>query len=334
MSFKNIYGQDTAIRLLNAYLEDCRLEGGFLFSGPEGVGKKLAAKTLAQAANCLENNISPCGSCSSCKKIENAQHPDVYFITSDTPIDIPKEGASDEGGTNALKIGHVRQLQKLISYKAYEGRKKFFIIDNAHNLTPPASNALLKILEEPPKGTVIILITDKPFLLFKTITSRCKVIKFIALNRRKLKEILKNDYSLDNDTAHFLSYFCEGRLGRALQLKDTNILTERDMVIDKFINAKKLKLDNLLFQKRDEVRSSLNILAAWLRDIYLLKIDGDIHELINSDRSDELLKSLSRFSLVKLNEIMDLISSSIFYLEKNINTKLLLYNLGAELWRI
>ena len=334
MSFKNIYGQDNAVALLTSYLNEGRLEGGFLFCGPDGVGKRLAAKILAQSANCLENDLESCGNCASCKKIESLQHPDVYFINADTPIDIPGEGSNDEGVAGALKIGHVRQLQKNISYRAYEGKKKFFIIDNAHNLTSSASNALLKILEEPPKGSVIILITDKPFLLFKTIISRCKVIKFIPLQREELKGILIKDHGLNNDTAHFLAYFCEGRLGRALQLKDTDILNKKNALIDKFINTNKLKLDNFSLQKRDEVRSCLNILAAWFRDIYLLKVGAQDSGLINLDRSDELDRSLANFSVSKLNEIMDSISESIFYLERNINTRLLLHNLGAQLWKV
>jgi len=333
MSFKNIYGQDNAVVLLTSYLNEGRLEGGFLFCGPDGVGKRLAAKTLAQSANCLENNFDSCGNCASCKKIENLQHPDVYFINADTPIDIPAEGLNDDNASGALKIGHVRQLQKNISYRAYEGKKKFFIIDNAHNLTSSASNALLKILEEPPKGSVIILITDKPFLLFKTIISRCKVIKFIPLQRQQLTEILINDYSINNDAAHFLAYFCEGRLGRALQLKDTDILNEKNALIDRFI-TNKLKLDNFSLHKRDEVRSCLNILATWFRDIYLLKVGAQDSELINLDRADELGNSLAHFSVSKLNEIIDSISESIFYLERNINTRLLLHNLGAELWKV
>ncbi|MGA2775687.1 MAG: DNA polymerase III subunit [Candidatus Omnitrophota bacterium] len=334
MSFKDIYGQDNAISLLKGYLNEGRLEGGFLFSGPEGIGKRFSAGILAQAANCLRNNLESCGDCPSCKRIASGQHPDVHFIDASTPTDILTEGLNDEGATGAIRIGHIRQLQKNISYKAYEGRLKFFIIDNAHNLNPSASNALLKVLEEPPQGSVIILITDKPFLLFKTIVSRCKAIKFTALNRRVLEKILKADYNLDSDTTHFLAYFSEGRLGKALRLKDTGVLNEKNALIDNFIQVKDFRLGNLTLQKRDEVRDCLNILAGWFRDIYLLKIGAEGSGLINSDRIGELKRSLPSFSLNKLNEIMDAISESIFYLERNINTKLLLYNLRAVLWTV
>lgn len=319
MSFKDIKGQARAINILSGYIGHSCLEGAYLFTGPDGVGKKLCAKALAKAVNCLEGGLDSCDRCASCAKIENNQHPDVHLI---------------ENQDADIKIEQVRQLQKDISLRPYEGKRKVFIIDNAHRLTPEAANALLKILEEPPRGSLIILVTDKPSLLFKTIISRCKIIKFSSLKNTELKEILKKDYSLDNNTAHFLAYFSEGRLGAALRLKDTDIIRDKNRVIDKFILARKMSLDNLSIQNRDEVRSFLNILASWFRDIYLIKIGTPHGEIINFDRKDELLKAMSRFSFLDLNEIFDSISDSILYLEQNINIRLLLHNLGSQLCRV
>ena len=219
MPFSDIKGQDKPLEIIKAYIQNGRLEGGYLFAGPEAVGKKMTAKILSQALNCVENNNEACGLCPSCLKIEHNQHPDVHIISGDEV---------------ALKIGHIRQLQKEINLKAYEGLFKVFIIDNAHKLTSEASNCLLKVLEEPPKGSLIVLVTDKPNLLFKTIVSRCKVLKFQAIKREELKATLKKDYGLDNGLVHFLAYFSEGRLGQALKLKDTDILSLKNNIIDKF----------------------------------------------------------------------------------------------------
>ena len=325
----NVYGQDNAIRLLKSYLAEERLQGAFLFSGPEGVGKKLSAKLLAQAANCLGEN-APCLECPSCKKIDALQHPDVPFIDSATPLE--PSGETEDGSPGSIRIGHIRTLQKAISYKAYEARLKFFIIDNAHNLNPSAANALLKVLEEPPRLSVIILVTDKPFMLFKTIVSRCRTVKFAALNRELLENVLKQEHGFDPYSAHFLAFYSEGRLGRALSLKGTGIIEKKNALIDAFIGSKGLRMDNFTLQKREEIRDYLNILAGWFRDIYIVKTDASGPGLINSDRLEELKKSSSLLSLQKLNEITDAISEAILNLERNINTKLLLYNLGAVLW--
>lgn len=335
MSFRNIKGQDKAIRILKSYIEQDCLKGGYLFVGPEAVGKKSVAKILAKVINCQAGNLDACNKCASCLKIEKNQHPDVHFIDAAKlfSIDI-EQNRADVGGSDVIKIGRIRQLQKDISLKPYEGKKKVFIIDDAHKLTPAASNALLKILEEPPKDSLIILISDKPTLLFKTIISRCKVLKFSSLNRIRLKEIFKKDFALNDNTAHFLAYFSEGRLGCALRLKDSDILKEKNRIIDQFIFSRRAGINNLLIQNRKDLQGYLNILASWFRDIYLLKIGIAHSEIINFDRKDDLLKIMNRFSFSDLDQILNSISDSILYSEQNINIKLLLSNLGAELCRV
>lgn len=318
MSFKDIKGQDKAVQILRSYIEQSHLKGGYIFAGPEGVGKKLVANTLAKTVNCLEAQLDSCDSCPSCRKIEDKQHPDVHII---------------ESGDSEIKIEYIRQLQREINLKPYEGRKKVFIIDNAHNLTAEASNAMLKILEEPPSNSLIILISDKPSLLFGTIISRCKTLRFFPIARTELQGFFKRDYGLDDNAAHFLAYFSEGRIGCALRLKDTDMFREKNRVIDAFAFGRKRGLENIPVQSRENVRSYLNILATWFRDIYLIKIGMPHSELINFDRREDLLRLMSGFSFQELNEILNSISDSIVYLEQNINIRLLLYNLGAQLWR-
>ena len=80
MSFNDILGQDGPLSLLKSYIEKSRLDGSYLFTGPDGVGKKLVAKTLSKAVNCLESEASPCDRCVSCLKINKDEHPDVYAI--------------------------------------------------------------------------------------------------------------------------------------------------------------------------------------------------------------------------------------------------------------
>ena len=316
MSFKNIKGQDKAVNLLRAYFEQARLEGAFLFTGPEGIGKKMTAITLAKALNCDSHNSDACDVCASCKKIEAAQHPDIHLI---------------DDSEGEIKIDFIRTLQKEISLRPYEARKKVFLIDNAHRLNQEASNALLKILEEPPKSSLIILTSDKPRLLFKTILSRCKPIKFTALPRHELEEVLANDYALGRSAAHFLSYFCEGRLGMALRLKETDFIKEKNAVIDRFVSGPKLDISGLT--DKEVIRGDLNILAAWFRDVYLLKAGIDPSLAVNLDRKSDLIREEKRFSLLELDTILNTISDSILRLDQNINPRLLLFNLGAQTWK-
>ena len=233
MSFQHIKGQDKPIRLLQRCLEQSSLEGGYLFSGPDGIGKRLAALETAKALNCDQRSAEACGQCPACRRIEAQQHPDVHTIAS---------------GESEIKIEAIRQLKNQIGLKAYEGRHKVFIIDNAHRLTPEASNALLKVLEEPPSKSLLILISDKPARLFKTILSRCKTVKFFPLRREELQGLLREDYALDSESAHFLAYFCEGRLGECLRLKDTDIIQEKNRIIDALSGLEKSGLDSITIQ--------------------------------------------------------------------------------------
>ncbi len=258
MSFRDIKGQDSAIDRLKGYLNSSSQSGAYLFEGEEGVGKYLTAKTFAKALNCLSKEDDACDSCPSCLKIDRQQHPDIHLI--------------EAGDSDALKIESIRQLKKDIGLRAYEAKEKVFIINDAHNLTPEAANALLKILEEPPPDSSIILVSSKPALLFKTIISRCRIVRFYPFKRQQLEALFKKDYGFDDALAHFLAYFSEGRIGFALRLKDTQALSEKNRVIDEFSVLGRAAADNPQKQNKQDLRVQLNILARWFRDIYLLKI--------------------------------------------------------------
>lgn len=318
MSFKDIKGQDRPVALLKEALLGSTIPGAYLFIGEEGLGKYLAALNFAKAVNCLNGGPEPCETCPSCLKLNKKQHPDAHFI--------------EAGDIESIKIDDIRGLKKAAALRPYEAKKKVFIINDAHNLTPDASNAILKLLEEPPQDTLLILVSAKPALLFKTIISRCRILRFNPLERGVLEEILKNDYRADGGLAHFLAYFCEGRIGPALRLKDTDILSEKNRIIDDFlIPGKSAGPDGPYLQNRQALRCSLNILAAWFRDVYLIKTGVSSSKLINLDRKEDLLKSMARYSIADLDGIFASISDSLRYLEYNVNTRLLAYNLKAEL---
>ncbi len=317
MSFKDIKGQDRPIQLLQRYIESGQLTGSYLFAGPEGIGKRIAAVTLARAVNCLKNKGDSCDTCPSCIKIEKGAHPDIFFLGS-------------QGGED-IKIESIRQLQNDIALRPYEARKKVFIIDNAHRLTKEASHALLKTLEEPPEDSLIILVSEKPSLLFKTVISRCKIIRFYPLGRRETEESLKSNYGLSNEAAHFLAFFSEGRLGRAIKIKEAGVFEEKNRIIDEFIFSRKTNLSASILREREGLRLGLNILAGWFRDIYMVKIGMPYCALINLDRKNDLLRAMNRYSFSELNEIFNLLSDSLLYLEQNVNAKLLFSNLKISL---
>ncbi len=313
MSFSDIKGQDNAIVRLKAGLENNHVASAYLFSGPEGVGKRLAALNFAKALNCLENNSDGCGTCVSCVKIEKGIHPDLHIV--------------DNGAFENIKIEDIRVLQREIALRPYEGRRKIFLINNAHNFNSDSANAFLKTLEEPSGSSVIILVTDKPRLLFRTIISRCQVIKFFELSRPEFEEVLKNSCNLDSRALRFLSFFCEGRIGAAMQWKGRDIIAEKNRVIDFFGPDSRLTAENSFIQERDDLRWSLGVLACWFRDVYFVKAGLAESRIINIDRRDVLGGTANRYSFNELDNILNGISDALLYLEQNANVKLLLADL-------
>jgi DNA polymerase-3 subunit delta' len=318
MRFSDVLGQDRALGIIQAYLENSSFSGAYIFSGPEGIGKRMVAKIIAAGLNCTGQALRPCGSCSGCLKTQKEAHPDLHIIQNEQ---------------SQIKIEDIRGILRQANFRPYEGVMKVFIIDNAHKLNTEAANSLLKVLEEPPKDVLIILVTHKPQNIIKTVLSRCKQIKFSPLIRAQLETVLIKNYALDKAAAHFLAYYAEGRLGLALRLKDTPLLQEKNKIFETFILSAKPLDHNIMNQTKEQLQVCLNILASWFRDIYLLKSGASDKEVIHLDRHSDLLKLVPKFSFKQLDEIMVTLSESSLYLEKNINSKLLLHNLGAQLWK-
>ncbi|RJP28160.1 MAG: DNA polymerase III subunit delta' [Candidatus Omnitrophota bacterium] len=311
MSFNEIKGQSRAISVLLKHLESGRISGGYIFSGPEGVGKKAVALALAKALNCQQNK-SGCSQCVSCLKIKNSQHPDVHVISS-----------ADSG---LIKIEDIRSLRNDIYLKPYEAKKKIFIIDDAHNLTAEAENALLKVLEEPPPNSLIILITSKPGMLFKTVISRCKTIRFSPMDNEVITEILRKEHGVEEEAARSIAVLSSGRLGYALAIKDSPILSQRKHIIDMFVGKKEFDMDFLPLESKEEMKLMLSMLLSLFRDIYLIKSDITAG-LLNAGMSAELRGLAGQYELTELDQIISDFADSFLFIEQNINRRIIISNL-------
>ena len=302
MRFSDCIGHDKPISIINSFIESNRFSGAYIFSGPEGIGKKMVARMVAQELNGAG---------------DAREHPDLHIV---------------ESGHSQIKIEDIRAIQHQAALRPYEGKMNIFIVDNAHRLNPEAANSLLKLLEEPPRDSLFILVTHKPQSIFKTVLSRCKTIKFAPLARADLESLLIREHSLDRQSAHFLAYYAEGRLGLALKLKESGIAGEKNRILDSFLLPEKAHDRAGGGQNKEELRAFLNILASWFRDLYLVKAGLNQAEAIHADREADLFKLSEKFSFKQLDDIVSCISESFMYLDNNINSKLLLHNLGAQLW--
>ncbi|HWH77444.1 MAG TPA: DNA polymerase III subunit gamma/tau, partial [Candidatus Binatus sp.] len=174
-SFKDIAGQDHITRTLQNAITAQRIAHAYLFTGVRGVGKTTAARILAKALNCEKGpSPSPCNQCSHCEEITEGHCIDVLEI----------DGASNRG------IDEIRQIIENVRYQPAKCRFKIYIIDEVHQVTKDAFNALLKTLEEPPPSVKFILATTEPHRLPETIRSRCQRYDFRRISLREIVERL------------------------------------------------------------------------------------------------------------------------------------------------
>ncbi len=174
-TFSDIAGQEPITRTLQNAISANRIAHAYLFTGVRGVGKTTAARILAKALNCEKGPTpNPCGRCSQCEEIAQGSSIDVLEI----------DGASNRG------IDEIRQIIDNVRYHPAHSRFKIYIIDEVHQVTKDAFNALLKTLEEPPPSVKFILATTEPHRLPATILSRCQRYDFRRINLREIVQRL------------------------------------------------------------------------------------------------------------------------------------------------
>jgi DNA polymerase-3 subunit gamma/tau len=170
-SFDDIAGQEHITRTLRNAIRSNRIAHAYLFTGVRGVGKTTAARILAKALNCVKGPTpNPCNQCSFCAEITNGNCIDVLEI----------DGASNRG------IDEIRQIIENVRYQPAQCRFKIYVIDEVHQVTKDAFNALLKTLEEPPPSVKFILATTEPHRLPETILSRCQRYDFRRITLREI----------------------------------------------------------------------------------------------------------------------------------------------------
>lgn len=178
-TFAEIEGQEHIVRAMQGALLSGNVGHAYLMAGPRGTGKTTMARLLAKALNCLSRKIStePCNDCPSCIEINEGRSLDLIEI----------DAASNRG------IDEIRNLKDSARVAATSGKYKVFIIDEVHMLTPPAFNALLKILEEPPSHVIFILATTESHKVPETILSRVQKFDFKKINLDKMIGKLKRE---------------------------------------------------------------------------------------------------------------------------------------------
>src|SRR5262249_52633248 len=210
--FSEVIGQEHVTRTLQNAIDQGRTAHGYIFSGHRGIGKTTVARILAAALNCRSQDHpvpEPCGVCESCREIRAGNSVDVIEI----------DAATNRG------IDEIRELREAARYRPARDRFKVYILDEAHQITDAAFNALLKTLEEPPGHVVFMLATTQPEDIPQTIRSRCQHFSFRAVRFDQILQNLKTlatkeEISADENAIALLAEAGDGSMRDALSIMD------------------------------------------------------------------------------------------------------------------
>lgn len=271
LDFKDVVGQDQNLLTLAKQVETGKLSQAYLFAGHRGTGKTTIARILSRGANCTHpTSAGPCNSCENCKMILNNRAMDVIEL----------DGASNNG------VDEIRNLIAQTNYQPVSLPKKVFIIDEVHNLSPSAFDALLKTLEEPPSYCIFFLCTTELHKIPPTIVSRCEIYRFNSIPSQVIIERLKyvlNDLKAtsDEDSLKLIAKASNGALRDALGILE-QMIASTDGNITSESTKKRLGItdEDLIFQ-------ILNDILEWetaktVADLESVIQKGNIKVFINS----------------------------------------------------
>jgi DNA polymerase-3 subunit delta' len=212
--FSDIIGQEMAVSLLTRALAQ-GASHAYLFSGPPGVGKTEAALAFAAGLACPDGG---CGSCATCRRVQEGLHPDIEII-------------APEG--NFIRKDEITEINLHAAYRPYEAKVKVYIFLEADNFNTEAANAFLKTLEEPPGHVHFILVTDRPERLLPTIASRCQPVTFSSVAAPTIAEDLAGRLGLRRPEAELLARVAGGNLSHARELATSEgARRQRDVLLD------------------------------------------------------------------------------------------------------
>jgi DNA polymerase-3 subunit delta' len=298
--FDELTGNARVKAVLKRMLVSDRLPGALLFTGEEGIGKKRFALEVARALNCRSpKDEEACGICPSCKRIEKLNYPQredadewSQIIWTDHPdvglVVAPKR---------VLRVEQMRQIEKEANYRPFEGKARVFLIDEADKLNDASANALLKVLEEPPGTSYLILITARPAMLLPTILSRCQMIRFSPLAPDEIETYLTKNNLVDTKTARLRARAAGGSIGRALSGDLVTFTSQRKAML-KVLHALVVSDDRSQLlrsaeqlneaQYKEEFEERLDVLETLIRDAWMLSLGVESTQLVNEDLSAEL----------------------------------------------
>jgi DNA polymerase-3 subunit delta' len=324
----NLLGHDWAVDILSRHIATQNTRHAYLFTGPDGVGRRTLAIRFSQALNCSQpvEPGRPCFKCKNCTQIELMAHPDLTIIQSE------RKGAT-------LKVEQIREMQHGLSLTAYQASYRVAILLRFEEANDNAANALLKTLEEPPDKVVLILTANNADALLPTISSRCEALNLRPMPGRALADRLVKSYGIEPEKATLLAAISNGCPGLAIQYgRQPELLDQRKQTLDEHLqllqsgNIERFKYAEALSKNRDK-EAIYGVLSVWLslwRDV-LLQTAGASAEFSNPDYATQTQQLSTQLDLPAMQRLIDAIRKTYDLINLNANLRLALEVLMLDL---
>ena len=338
MKYSEIIGHARQIAVLRRAVATDRVHHAYLLAGPEGVGKRLVARAFAMAAMCQRPaDGEGCGECGSCRRFASGNHPDFVAVApaEDAEGDGPRTAAARKRRT--IKVDDVHAVRALTRFAPYEGRRRVILMDDAEDLNEPAAGALLKILEEPPAGTVFLLVTGKPMALLPTIHSRCQTLPFGPLSDAEVTAVVGRTLALDEATARWVAGLAGGSPGRVLAMDLEELAEARKRLFAAVANLEgRGTLAALAFAEEVlslplELPEACALLYSFYRDAAVARATGGAGRMLHADLAGEIAALAARAPLDRLWAYMAAVGRVVAGQRNNQNRQFAVEGLALEL---
>ena len=326
LRFAYLLGHDKPKVLLREAVVKNKMGHAYLFRGPDGVGKKRTALTLAAYINCKSPlDGDSCGRCTTCRKYFSGNHPDLILVEPD--------GA-------AIKIGRIRELMHQLTFPPLEAKVRVIVLEDIHTMRREAANSLLKTLEEPAPGNLLILTADLAGNVLPTILSRCQIISFGSLDHKDMARVLMQENDMEESLAFTLAAVAEGSLGRAKLLWQEGLLSLRQEVVEGLLLGQQNQAETIaqvfrLSEKGAALKENASELIAlirlWYRDLVLVAAGGPEASIANKDLALFLPAAVQLLSLRQLQQKLQRLDLAERQLLRNCSRTLVLETLFFDL---
>ena len=324
MDFSGIIGQKEVVGSLERALSENRVGHAYIFTGPDGMGKKTIAHLFAGLLLCDDpKDGKTCGKCIPCRLFANGSNPDFHRINTDE---------------NSIGVDMIRDVQGDVAIKPMYSKRKVYIVEDAAKMTEQAQNCLLKTFEEPPEYVVIILLTANYEALLETVRSRAQHLHFRKYTHDQVRQALTSIVGRDDEAAGLAIDYADGNIGLALELADSGDFSRlRDQTlsllpgVEKGITGSILEFTAFIEENRDSVGLLLDIMLLYYRDLLIMCETGNENMLINSDKKDMILNNAKVRTSRGIAGKIEALEAARRALKQNANMQLVVDNLLISL---